>query len=643
MKLNLTSQRTIASEGLKMTKMGVDDKSIDLIVSYLRDKIYKDKILAPIREYICNATDSMIEAGNTNDSVLISLKSLDNSWIWSVRDFGYGLNEHDIRNVFGSYGTSSKRETNTLIGSYGIGAGSAFAYGDSFYVTSYHQGTKTSYVCSLGRGENGVSIGEIYKVSEEPTTETGIEVSLDVKYSDLSTFSKKTENFVKFFCPKVKLSFNNHYNKECHKPTQPVNGLIVDGFTFHAYDIAPIDLYSSTTYFVRMGGVVYPHTHSNAQRRTFSTPVIVDVPIGMLSIPISRESIESTPLNDKVFEKIEEALDKMVNKEVSGLTPPKFGNLVTGNGGTVGKNYNGEWFEHNFKTCFPITYTSYWLIGRCYNTPEIYSSSVCKGKTKHIVYVMPNIDSLKNWHKRLINALQTLQVADYDGYVWMRKNHYEKMMNELDSSIDLSDCSFVDIKSLKLPKLDKKVSNDKEEYITYNAYGNKKYYTAQDLDELVRKQSFDDNELEDDWYLEVEKMEILNRRTIGDSKKFGTRNSFWTANSKKMIENLKELGWLTPDCKEYKEMKTKFDEVYRVERLVQNATYSLEKLYYGSKISDRLKNIIKKNPEKLQKLDAIKAKIRLEQTTRGRILQSLSTYDHKITRQDLRKILMLKD
>jgi hypothetical protein len=643
MKLNLTSQRTIASDGLKMTKMGVDDKSIDLIVSYLRDKIYKDKILAPIREYICNATDSMIEAENTNDSVLISLKSLDNSWIWSVRDFGYGLNEHDIRNVFGSYGTSSKRETNTLIGSYGIGAGSAFAYGDSFYVTSYHQGTKTSYVCSLGRGENGVSIGEIYKVSEEPTSEQGIEVSLDVKYSDLSTFSKKTENFVKFFSPNVKVNFNNHYNKEAYNPTQPLDSKTVDGFVFNAYTDSPEDFYSTTTYFIRMGGVVYPHTHSNRKSRPFTNNVIVDVPIGMLSIPISRESIESTPLNDKVFEKIEDALDKIITEEVAGLTPPKFGNMVTGNGGSYTANYSTGWFNHNFKTCFPVSYKTAIHVHKGYNTPDHYNSNVCKGATKYIIYVMPNIESIKNWQKRLIHALQTLQGDDYDGYVYIKKNHYETMLAELDSSIDTSDCTFVDIKSLKLPKLDKKVSNDKEQYVTFNQYGNKKYYTAQELDDLVRQQSFDDNELEDDWYLEVETLELLKKRVIGDSKKFGTRYSCWTANSKKMIENLKELGWLTPDCKEYKDMVSKFDEVYRVERLMQNATYNLEKLYYGGKVNDRLKNIIKKNPEKLQKLDAVKTKIRLEQTTRGRILQSISEYDRKLTRQDLRKILMLKD
>lgn len=218
-------------------------------------------------------------------------------------------------------------------------------------------------------------------------------------------------------------------------------------------------------------------------------------------------------------------------------------------------------------------------------------------------------------------------------------------METLDSTIDISDCSFVDVKSLKLPKFVKTANTDPEKYVVHtgNGYRNGNSYTAQEFDEKIRKSYFNGDELEDDWHQEVEDIHLLNRRTIGDTKRYGTRSSFPTANSKKMIENLKELGWLTPECKEYTDIKEKFDKIYRNERLVSNAVYSLNDIYYGSAISARLKKIIKNSPEKIIKLKSVNDTIKAENSIRGRILQSISSYDQKITRKDLRKILTMKD
>lgn len=642
MKLNIQAQKTIASEDLVSSKMGMAVESSDFFNYVLRDKIYKDKILAPIRELITNAIDEH-RKHSIDKNVEVKLSTINGSWLWSVRDYANGLNEDHIRNIFAMYGRSTKQDDNTQVGMYGVGSKSPLAYGDSFYVTSYHQGVKTSYVCSLGRGDNGVSVGEIFKVGEEPTTEQGIEVSLDVRNSDLFTFSNKTINFVEFFSPSAKLIFDNQHGKNSTEPLTPLNTKTVDGFVFNAYATQPFHRYDQTTYWVRMGGVIYPHTHSNSKVRGFSNNVVVDIPIGMLSIPISRESIETTPLNDKVFDKIEEAIDKIIADEISVLTPPKFGELVTGK--TTSTNFSGGWFRHNFKTCFPSTHISYYHVGKIWNDPYAYGSAVCKGSTKYIVYILPHIDNLNNWHKRLISALKIVKGDDYDGYIWIRKNHYEKMMETLDSTIDISDCSFVDVKSLKLPKFVKTANTDPEKYVVHtgNGYRNGNSYTAQEFDEKIRKSYFNGDELEDDWHQEVEDIHLLNRRTIGDTKRYGTRSSFPTANSKKMIENLKELGWLTPECKEYTDIKEKFDKIYRNERLVSNAVYSLNDIYYGSAISARLKKIIKNSPEKIIKLKSVNDTIKAENSIRGRILQSISSYDQKITRKDLRKILTMKD
>jgi len=171
---------------------------------------------------------------------------------------------------------------------------------------------------------------------------------------DVHDFSDTTDRFVKFFLPDSNVKFENGYRATLHTPLQPLNTKEVDGYKFSTYyERANDHRYDNQYYFVRMGGVVYPHTTSVMTRRAFSNYVVVDVPIGKLSIPISREAIENTPLNDKVYKEIEVALDKIAAEETAALTVPKFGSIITGNT-EFGSSYKGEWFKHNFKDCFII-------------------------------------------------------------------------------------------------------------------------------------------------------------------------------------------------------------------------------------------------------------------------------------------------
>lgn len=642
MKTGILTTKTIASDDIKDNKsiMGMSAKGMEMAQYFLRDKIYSNKILAVVREYISNAQDEHIKHAIIN-GVDVSLKTVDGDWVWSVRDYANGLNDHDIRNIFGVYFESTKSNENNSIGGFGIGGKAGFSYLDTFYVTSHHNGVKTGYVCTLGAGTKGIPVGEIYEISQEPTIEQGIEISINVKNSDLYDFSQITSHFIRYFLPDSNIAFDDKYKQEVITPISPVSTNDINGYKFNSYDT--VGLFSRTTYHVRMGGVIYPHTTATMKRRNFSNYVVVDVPIGKLTIPISRESVENTPLNDRVFQEIEDTLDKMEEDEISRLTVPMFGSIITGNH-TFGVNYNGGWFKHNFRDCFPTSSKGYYKTSRIWDDPCGTTSIVNTGAVKYAVYIMPSINNLKNWHKRLITALKKIKGDDYNGYVYIKKHDYEQLIQDVDKFIDLSDCTFIDVKKLKLPALDKKVNSDTVEYLVYDQYARKDYFTAQSLDDEVREKFFDGNELENDWHLEVESMTELDRRTIGNAKVWGTRCRFRTANSKKMIENLVGLGWLTPDSDEYNNIKDKFDEKYRAERLVIDATSKLERLYYGIKPTDRMRTVIKNNPDKLQRLEAVKNAILLGDTARSRILKSLDGYyNSRITRQDLRKILLITD
>src|SRR3990172_3941988 len=104
MKTGVLATKNIASDDLKAEKtiMGMSMKGMEMAQYFLRDKIYSDKVLAVIREYISNAYDEHTKH-NIDQNIDVTLATVNNEHRWSVRDYALGLNEHDIRNVFAMY------------------------------------------------------------------------------------------------------------------------------------------------------------------------------------------------------------------------------------------------------------------------------------------------------------------------------------------------------------------------------------------------------------------------------------------------------------------------------------------------------------------------------------------------------------
>ena len=70
----------------------------------------------------------------------------------SIRDFGTGLDDQQMVDVFIAFGNSTKTHSNDFIGGKGIGAKSPLAYGDMFTVFSYQNGYKTMHTIFKDEG-----------------------------------------------------------------------------------------------------------------------------------------------------------------------------------------------------------------------------------------------------------------------------------------------------------------------------------------------------------------------------------------------------------------------------------------------------------------------------------------------------------
>lgn len=174
----------------------VKEQNLAHIFGILRGSLYSNKLSAIIREYCTNAIDAHIEAGIGDTPIDIKLPSnFDNLFI--VRDYGHGLSESDIYNVFSSYGESTKRGTNSQVGMLGIGSKSAFCYVESFVIKSCNNGEMKTYNAYID--ESG--IGVVSKVHEFPTEETGLQIEIAIKQSDIWALSNEIQNTLRFCKP----------------------------------------------------------------------------------------------------------------------------------------------------------------------------------------------------------------------------------------------------------------------------------------------------------------------------------------------------------------------------------------------------------------------------------------------------------
>jgi len=298
----------------QISSMDMDLEGMKQACQIFRDNIYTDKILAVVREWTCNAVDEHIKH-NIDKPVRIGI--VDSKFF--VRDFAMGLDDNGIRNIFGKYFRSTKSNSDQPIGGFGVGAKAGHCYNDVFYVTSFHNGLKTQYSCILGGDESGASIGQVIELSQEPTTESGLLVEIDLdNHHDTRIFYDKMKKMQKFMnsCP-VEIFWQGKIDDVFEKT------FIFEKDGIKVYNIKDTE---NEKYFITMGGVYYktPDSFKNFSFRNSITPhtnnyIQIDVPIGFFDVPISRESFRDGQKFKSNIEKCEKIMLEYFENEKSSL------------------------------------------------------------------------------------------------------------------------------------------------------------------------------------------------------------------------------------------------------------------------------------------------------------------------------------
>lgn len=306
-----TSKQTTLkqSDDFKSVSFGIKESGLSHIFNVLRNQLYSDKVLAVIREYSTNAVDAHIEAGKADTPIKVTLPS-QLTPEFKVRDFGRGLTEQQVSEIYAMYGESTKRGTNEQIGQLGLGSKSAFAYGDNFIINSYVKGTKTTYNAFIDPSD----VGQISKIHKENTEENdGIEIVVPVKTDDFDEFYKKAVKLYKYFkvIPDVKGVSKTDLDydlKEGKITAKGDNWKMIQGESYAV-----------------MGNIAYPLDHSalnlgwqDKRTELINAGVVINFNIGDLEISASREALQYTGRTkssiiaklDKIIEDLPEILSK---------------------------------------------------------------------------------------------------------------------------------------------------------------------------------------------------------------------------------------------------------------------------------------------------------------------------------------------
>lgn len=164
--------------------------------SILSSGLYANKVRAIIREYSCNAVDSHVEAGQADTPFDVHLPNSLEPW-FAVRDYGVGLDEQQVRNIFTTYFESTKTATDELIGGLGLGSKSAFSYTDNFTIVAVKAGIKRVFTAFI----NDQGVPSIAPMGEEASNEpNGVEIRFAVEDSyDFRKFQNEAQHVYKHF------------------------------------------------------------------------------------------------------------------------------------------------------------------------------------------------------------------------------------------------------------------------------------------------------------------------------------------------------------------------------------------------------------------------------------------------------------
>jgi len=276
--------------------MSLDLDSAQMLMQMLSKSLYSDAIGSTVREWASNALDSHRKAGVTKPIVVKFRVGESRNYEFSVEDFGMGLDADDVKNIISKYGKSTKRNSATELGMFGLGFKAGLAYSSSFYFVCRKNGVERKYMMYEGEDLNTIDL-----LYEKPTSEpNGVKMILPVKYHDKGEFVEKITEQLAYF-------------ESVYFDVEGVD----NGFAIHRYeDFQWSELNSDGHMHICLDNVYYPLDFAKIGISTIRIPIGLKFGLtdGLFPTP-NRESIRYTKeAKDIILSKIRKVSTYFISK-----------------------------------------------------------------------------------------------------------------------------------------------------------------------------------------------------------------------------------------------------------------------------------------------------------------------------------------
>lgn len=309
------------------------------------DGIYSNKLNSVIREICTNAHDSHITAG-IDKPLEIVITPVDKGCKVVIEDFGVGLSTQDSIDYLCTLNASSKRDSNDVVGCFGIGSKSVYSLTDKYSFECVKDGVKTfinlskdlsgtpdySHTTTETSEPNGVtctficqfSLKEILLAIYSELTFFKIKPVIKIVNDESSpVFRDRSETIENFSNP-----FANTFRSNTEIFVSDENEIINNKIFFpeveefeHFYTVKEDSIdniyhrHFKLDKTVVCGGIGYSTSGFNSNypmNSSRTTKIVLKFELGEINFGISREIIDNTPeTNKNILEKTLKVLEEL--------------------------------------------------------------------------------------------------------------------------------------------------------------------------------------------------------------------------------------------------------------------------------------------------------------------------------------------
>lgn len=268
--------------------------------------IYKRPMDAIVREIVSNIFDAHLLNGHTGPGKLVLPSPLQPVLVF--RDFGPGLSDDGMQNLYTQMGVSTKEDDPDAIGNFGLGSKTPLAYTDAFTAISRHQGVMRVY--TVVKGDDGIPVLQSDDVGYETDEPDGLEVAIPVKPGDNYAWQQAVHRVLSWFPEGSVEVVGLDY------PIQPPAFVYeTDKWALLAVDRPSV---------AQMGPIVY-ELDFTALPDAPRNRVVFKMPLGSIRPQPSREGLTYTPsttarLNQAILD-FQIEFTEWITKGLDGLSP----------------------------------------------------------------------------------------------------------------------------------------------------------------------------------------------------------------------------------------------------------------------------------------------------------------------------------